>query len=509
MIEVDVHQQLHSFLRDQGEIHWPHHLTIARLVARALRLQRSALIQVSASAHYQGRYRLSYLAPLMLWPGPAVLVATDAVQQSLLHTEIPRLREWMQWQKPICTGAHWPASNFEGVLLLSPQAWLHHCWAAEPSLPEGIPTLVDGADTLEAWARQYLTLNLQSQDWEQLMWSYPQQANIIRDCRAQLTCALFQHPVNPYNCVLMDADKCQLLNRLYQALSALDLAVMPSIWQQLWPRLSDVNQLTWAQINRHQGSFSLHAAPMGVDSVLQDLWTRQAVVLLGSVFDQDAKATLYRQNVGLGDLTCVQFAAERQTEAVRLYLPDGLPMPNTPAFQTALLQQLHRLLMVSRDTSQPIVLIIEDSPLKSQMASVLAAEYGSRIRVETTAIDADSILVASWDFWLRVQHQLPSPQLVAIATLPIPSLEDPRVAGRVSYYKRRRQDWFRLYLLPDALRTLQRAIAPLRIHRGVVALLDNRVLHRSYGKQILAAISPYARINYVDASLLASAHDLV
>ncbi len=509
MIEVDVHQQLHAFLRDQGEGHWPHHLTVARLVARALRLQRSALIQASASAAYQGHYRLSYLASLMMWPGPAILVAPDEVQQSLLHSEIPRLREWMQLKKPICTGPHWPDANFAGVLLLSPQVWLDHYLTTQPFVPDGIPTLVDGADNLENWTRQHLTCSLTSQDWDQLMWCYPQQANIIRDCRAQLTCAIFQHPDNPYNCVLIDPSKRQILHCLYQELSDLDQTAMPRNWQKVWQRLSEENQLTWVQINRQQGSFILHAAPIGVDAALKELWSRQAVVLLGSAFDLEPKAALYRQNVGLGDLTQVRFAAERQTEAIHLYLPDGLPMPNTPEFQAALLQHIHRLLIVSCDTSQPVVLIIEDSPLKSQIASVLASEYGSRIRVETTPLNAGSILVTGWNFWLQMQPRWRSPQLLAIATLPIPSLEDPRVAGRVAYYKRRRQDWFRLYLLPEALRTLQKAIAPVRDHQGVVALLDNRVLHRSYGKQVLTALSPYARINYVEANLLTSTRDLV
>ena len=509
MIEVDVHQQLHAFLRDQGEGHWPHHLTVARLVARALRLQRSALIQVSASASYQGHYRLSYLASLMMWPGPAILVAPETVQQSLLHSEIPRLREWMRLQKPICTGPHWPHPSFAGVLLLSPHAWLEQHSTTPSPLPPGIPTLVDGADHLETWAQSHLTLSLQPQDWDQLMWCYPQQADGIRDVRAQLTCDIFQHPDNPYNCILIDPPKQQLLHGLYQTLSTSDPTAIPSTWQWLWQRLSEDNQLTWVQINRQQGSFILHTAPIAVSTILKDLWSHQAVVLLGSAFDLEPRATLYRQKVGLGDLTQVQFAAERQTEAVHLYLPDGLPMPNTPEFQAVLLQQFNRLLMVSRDTSQSIVLIIEDSPLKSQVASVLAAEYGSRIRVETTPIRADSILITGWDYWLQAQQRVPSPQLLAIATLPIPSLEDPRVAGRVAYYKRRRQDWFRLYLLPEALRTLQQAIAPVRAYQGVVALLDNRVLHRSYGKQVLAALSPYARIDYVEANLLASTHDLV
>ena len=82
----------------------------------------------------------------------------------------------------------------------------------------------------------------------------------------------------------------------------------------------------------------------------------------------------------------------------------------------------------------------------------------------------------------------------------MPSLENPLVAGRVNYYRKSHLDWFRLYLLPTALTELARAIAPLREQQGVVALLDSRILHRSYGAQVLAALNPAARINYLDSS---------
>ncbi|MEB3211392.1 MAG: ATP-dependent DNA helicase, partial [Leptolyngbyaceae bacterium] len=90
MIEVEVHQQLRAFLKEQGEPFWPHHLTMARLVARALRVNRSALIQAGTPSGYYGRYRLSYLMPAVLWPDPVVLVVPEALRQRLLLVEIPR-----------------------------------------------------------------------------------------------------------------------------------------------------------------------------------------------------------------------------------------------------------------------------------------------------------------------------------------------------------------------------------------------------------------------------------
>jgi ATP-dependent DNA helicase DinG len=80
-------------------------------------------------------------------------------------------------------------------------------------------------------------------------------------------------------------------------------------------------------------------------------------------------------------------------------------------------------------------------------------------------------------------------------------LEQPQVAGRVDFHKRRHQDWFKHYLLPRCLGELQRAIAPVRESNGLVALLDIRVLHRSYGSQILAALEPAGRISRLDPDL--------
>ncbi|MFM8307475.1 MAG: ATP-dependent DNA helicase, partial [Microcystis aeruginosa] len=63
LLEATVHSSLRAFLREQGRFYWPHHLTMGRLVARALRLKRSSLIQTGTTLT---RYCLSYLTPALL-----------------------------------------------------------------------------------------------------------------------------------------------------------------------------------------------------------------------------------------------------------------------------------------------------------------------------------------------------------------------------------------------------------------------------------------------------------
>ncbi len=515
VIEAEVHQRLRAFLREQGEPYWPHHLTMARLVARAFRLGRSALIQAGSSSAYHGRHRLSYLMPSLLWPGAAILVLPEAVQQRILMVEIPRLRQWMPATKPVQVSDRWPDENYRGLLITSPEAWLSDRLGAQTQFPSNIPVLIDGADDLEAWIRQQLTVNVAGADWDSLMLAYPDCQDTIRDIRVQLTRTIFQHPENPYSCYLLEQPEQQAIGQLYQSLQQSITATeplqagMPIRWQTFWQQYWQPHKLIWTTVNRQQGQFWLHCGPAEISPTLMKVWDQQPVVLIGAAMDLDTQASTYRQRLGLADLTCLKFSLDRQQEVIQLYLPDRLPLPNTREFQFALRQEIRQLLTRTADSSGLSVILVSDMPLQYQLGADLAAEFGSRVQVEKTCLDDNGVLVASWQFWKTHQHLLPAPQLLIITTLPIPSLENPAVANRVAFYKRQRQDWFRLYLLPEALSELQRAIAPVRERQGIVALLDNRVNYRSYGKQVIAALSPAARTNYIDVSWLNNSYSIL
>jgi len=515
VIEAEVHLSLHNFLRSQaGFPSWPHHLTMARLVARALRVGRSALIQVGAACGYQGQYRTSFVASALMWQGAVIIVATPSVQQRLLQVEIPRLQKWLKVNKSIVVGETFPQGNFEGILIISPQAWLKAQLSSTNNFPANIPTIIDGVDDLEDWIRQQLTVSIEAYDWEQLMLACPSFAEEIRANRVQLTHEIFQHPANPYECYLISEPEEEILCRTF---SNLDLNNLPDAWKKFWQLfknrydISVANStsppLLWATISRRQGLFTLHCAPIELAKILSPIWQRQPVVLIGSALEPDTEATLFRQRLGLGDLTCLKFSSDNQTQAIQLYIPNKLPLPNTPEFKPVFIHQVRTLVCLSATSPGLTVILVGDVPLKSQLGAILASEFGSRVQVDKTCLDENGILVCGWEFWRENQRVLPSPQMLIISTLPLPSLEDPLVAGRVAYYKHSHQDWFRLYLLPTALNELQRAIAPARDSSSVVALLDSRVIYRSYGAQVLAALSPLSRINYLDPSLFTTTEE--
>jgi len=502
LIEVEVHNSLLRFLRSNSEPHWPHHLTMARLVARALRLRRSALIQTGLPAGaYRQRYRVSYLMPILMWSEPVILVAPTPLLEHLQAVEIPRLQEWLQTERPIETYSH--NADFQGLMLADPESWLAARLAGNSQLHSNIPTIIDGVDDLEVWTRQQLTASLAPADWNDLMQSKPMLADAILQARVLLTRALFQHPAKPDECYLLETAEQNILQGLWESIEP--NALIPAAWVNFWQRWQTNGRLRWAQIHRSAGSFSLFSAPLEMAEVLSKIWSAVPVVLIGSAVDVEPKAPIFRQMMGLPELTSVKFSPDRQNELIQLYIPNSMPLPNTPEFQGVLMEEIRTLLFMSESVAGLTVLIVGDVPLRARMAAILASEFGTRVQVEKTDVGENAILVTGWEFWREHQGVLSAPHLLAIATLPLPSLENPLVTARVAYYKEQRRDWFRLYLLPAALNELQRAIAPVRERQGVVAIFDSRVIHRSYGQQVLAALSPFARIDYLDTTWLTQA----
>jgi ATP-dependent DNA helicase DinG len=534
MMEAQVHAQLRAYLRSKGLSTqpgecWPHHLTLGRLVARALRLGRSALIQVGTSGYCpeveaQG-YRLSYLMAVLLWPGSAVVVAQEQTLDQLCYQVIPDLQQWLQTHKSVCRAVDLGLTpqEFHGILLLTPDRWLQsrledsaHDRAA---VTRSAPTLIEAVDDLEDWILAEQTLTVLPSHWAQLKLYYPQQSQTIQDTQIYLTHCFFQHPPNPYNAYLLSTLE---LERLQTLLRDLEYQGWQTPLPQPWVTLLSVptleqergNVAYWTHLDRQSGTFTLHRTDLNWAPLLQRLWHSPPVILLRETIDAklptEAGTTLeFSERLGLEAMTQVQFSPHPPGECLHLYLPERLPLPNTPHYQDAALMEIRRVLVFGASRPGLTVILIQDTPLKHQVSSALVNEFGSRVQVDrlpswaqpsTESDRFQGILVSSWNFWLAHRHQIVPPALMIMTTLPFPSVEHPLVAARVNYYKQHRQDWFQNFLLPQALRDFQRSIAPVRAYpqQGILTILDTRLIYRSYGQQFLGVLSPFTRLSNLD-----------
>ncbi len=105
----------------------------------------------------------------------------------------------------------------------------------------------------------------------------------------------------------------------------------------------------------------------------------------------------------------------------------------------------------------------------------------------------NAVLFATRSFWQGIDVPGDALSLVIVDRLPFPVPSDPVVAGRERLVREQGGVPFRDLLLPEATLALKQGIGRLmrsETDRGVIALLDSRLLHKSYGQEVLAALPP-------------------
>ncbi len=175
-------------------------------------------------------------------------------------------------------------------------------------------------------------------------------------------------------------------------------------------------------------------------------------------------------------------------DPIKLFVPFRQPLPNSECFFEHLLDQCKRLILGIRGLT---IIIADDEQLLRQLTSGLAAEFGKRVVLRSTAPDINGVICCSSSWWIEYNYQLPDPEQLIIGLLPISSLESPLTASRVESFKKKGQDWFRGLLLPELLSVLPKLVLPIRKNHGRIAILDGRLRSRTWGKQIFDALEPW------------------
>ena len=105
----------------------------------------------------------------------------------------------------------------------------------------------------------------------------------------------------------------------------------------------------------------------------------------------------------------------------------------------------------------------------------------------------DAVLFATRSFWQGVDIPGAALSLVVIDRLPFPVPTDPVVAGRERALRASGGEPFYQLMLPEATLALKQGVGRLmrsETDRGVIALLDSRLLHKFYGRAVMAALPP-------------------
>ena len=116
--------------------------------------------------------------------------------------------------------------------------------------------------------------------------------------------------------------------------------------------------------------------------------------------------------------------------------------------------------------------------------------------LEEFRLTPNAVLFGTSSFWQGVDVQGEQLSCVIIDRLPFAVPNDPIVAARVKAIDRAGGNAFSDYQVPSAVITLKQGFGRLirSLHdRGLLTLLDNRILKKSYGRVFVESLPNYAK----------------
>lgn len=492
MLEASAHLQLKALLRQEGCADWPHHLTLCRLVGRSLRRGDQTLIRLAPGSDLS--WLISLLVPVALAETPVAVVADAALRQRLLQVEWPRLH---------AVGLHLPVWEGGGAAPASHVWLLDHRQLLEAWRGGALgdrQLVLPEAERLDPRLREALAIRLEPADWDRLRRARPAAEPSLLALHERLSRRVLSHPRHPNRLVSLAPEDEAPLRQLLALLRPL-----PEPWSR-WLESSSPDWTSWAEVDPALLTWRLHRQPLAPLRQLDGLLRERGAVLIGAVPRPRSSAaggaaqgqggaaeTGRRGSTGFTPAVVVDLGEPPLLDPLPLYCPRGQPLPNSHQFGEHLLDHCRRLVLGQAGLS---VVLLDDTALRLDLTSGLAAEFGSRVCHETTAPESHGVVCGSWDWWLEQQGRLPLPAQLVVALLPIASLEDPLTAARVEAVRREGGDWFRQLLLPEAINRLQRGIVPLRQQSGSrLAVLDGRLRGRSWGQAALSALEPWVALH--------------
>jgi ATP-dependent DNA helicase DinG len=250
----------------------------------------------------------------------------------------------------------------------------------------------------------------------------------------------------------------------------------------------------------------LQATPIEVGQILREcLWSKlETSVLTSATLAVGGGFEYIRQRLGLDHARelIVPSHFNYESQAI-LYVPPDLPDPRTPQFAGEAAGVIRRLLEITR--GRAFVLFTSYAQMNEIYDRLLGllefpmlkqGDAPKSALLEEFRLTPNAVLFGTSSFWQGVDVQGEQLSCVIIDRLPFAVPSDPVVAARVKAIDAGGGNAFFEYQVPSAVITLKQGFGRLirSLHdRGLLALLDNRILKKQYGRVFVESLPSYSR----------------
>jgi ATP-dependent DNA helicase DinG len=257
---------------------------------------------------------------------------------------------------------------------------------------------------------------------------------------------------------------------------------------------------------RERSNVFLQATPIDVAPILKSCVFEklECAVLTSATLAVGGNFEYMRRRLGLEHAREAILPSHFDYENQALfYVPPDLPDPRTPQFAAMAADRIQRLLEITR--GRAFVLFTSYLQMKEvyqrllgrlEFTMLLQGDAPKSALLEEFRLTPNAVLFATSSFWQGVDVQGEQLSCVIIDRLPFAVPSDPIVAARVKAIDADGGNAFFQYQVPAAVITLKQGFGRLirSLHdRGLLTLLDNRILSKSYGRMFIESLPNYRK----------------
>jgi ATP-dependent DNA helicase DinG len=272
---------------------------------------------------------------------------------------------------------------------------------------------------------------------------------------------------------------------------------------ELFRRGNLENYVSWIE-RRDRGIF-LEACPVDVSGMLQEkLFTRIPTCILTSATLTVADSFSYmRSRLGLSESRELSLATEFNVQKqALLYIPKGMPDYRHPKYVERAVEEIRLVLRASN--GRAFVLFTSYRQMETMYEALVSdlpypcmiqGKGGGKSRLlEQFKVTPNAVLFATASFWQGVDVKGEALSAVIIDKLPFQVPSDPLVAARSARIHNEGGNAFAEYQVPNAILRLKQGFGRLlrsTTDRGILAVLDNRLSTKSYGRLFMDSLPDY------------------